>query len=181
MKAPAAAKGPERMPQANDSARAAMAERAAAIRAHNSAVAAASLEAVELREARFTRSRSERKQAAAVPARIRVKHEARDTSFDAAVGRCVTTVLWSVSAEASSHRAGLRAQGSYLVAYDGLAGMDQAVVVPLIEHLARFASFPYFRAYVAQMASAAGILMPPLQVLKGQIRTPVPARPAQAD
>ncbi|MGZ8362879.1 MAG: hypothetical protein ACXW3D_03370 [Caulobacteraceae bacterium] len=72
----------------------------------------------------------------------------------------------------------------YLVAYDISGTPDEAAALSFVARVGNFAAYPYFRAHFAELTTQAGLMLPPLPILKeGRYRiTPTAsagAKPAQ--
>jgi len=57
----------------------------------------------------------------------------------------------------------------YYVTYANVNGFPPEYCYLYFQKLARFSSFPYFRAYVGAQAAAAGIIIPPLPALRERV------------
>ena len=145
-------------------------------RVHEDALEAAELVGIHLREATFSVTDG----AAAEAAAASFGPTVRRIAFDSRTGRCSLVVAWSLTAPVARRPASLNAEATFLVLYGGLTGMPAQIVEPLVDQLGRFASFPYFRAYVAQMAGMSGFAIPPLPILKGRVDPPFPVGGGEA-
>jgi hypothetical protein len=54
----------------------------------------------------------------------------------------------------------------YLIVYDVHGVPEEPAVEAFARRVARFAAYPYFRAHVAELASQAGVRLPPLPIIK---------------
>jgi hypothetical protein len=54
----------------------------------------------------------------------------------------------------------------YLVAYEVQGDPEELAINAFAKRVARFAAYPYFRAHVAEIASQAGLRLPPLPIIK---------------
>lgn len=57
----------------------------------------------------------------------------------------------------------------YLIVYGGVAGFEELYARYYFEKVARFATYPYFRACFSQNAAASGIMLPPLPALNERV------------
>jgi len=77
-------------------------------------------------------------------------------------------VAW-VNAEAScikKRKKIVSAKCRYLIIYHVDGKPDDAIVNAFAKRVARFAAYPYFRTHFAELASQAGLFLPPLPIIK---------------
>lgn len=84
-----------------------------------------------------------------------------DDEGDAVAGR----FSWLAEIK-SGRKVGLKLSAEYFILYSGFEGLDTEHACFFVQRLGRFVSYPYFRTLFAHHASDAGLLLPPLPVLK---------------
>lgn len=88
--------------------------------------------------------------------------------FTQETGNCAALVKWELNYKAPKQRKSVLVEASVVVVYGGLSEADQEVAKIFAGSFARTASYPYFRAYVAQVGSFSRIRMPVLPMMKRQ-------------
>jgi hypothetical protein len=89
--------------------------------------------------------------------------------------KSIATAFFSGSVEIKSGRKRvLSLKCAYVVAYHIFGEPSEEAVKQFVERVGKFAAYPYFRSHFADVASQAGLIMPPLPVLK-DARRPIPA------
>jgi hypothetical protein len=83
-------------------------------------------------------------------------------------GTCAGTYVWTAEIKDKRKKA-LKNKAKYVIVYGNLKGKDREHVRLFFERLARFASFPYFRALMATHAAAAGLTLPPLPSIMDRV------------
>ena len=141
-------------------------------RAYNAAVAAAELESLRLHSSSFDVVREEGDDPGTY--RTEIRSERSKLSVDEERGRVVISMRWTVIGHLPRRAARFEAVASFRLAYTGLSGVSEDILEALIPHLSSFSSYPYLRTYVSQVASLAGFSIPPLPMLKGQVKVPRP-------
>jgi len=92
-------------------------------------------------------------------------------SFDPDRGMASCIVSFQLSISGGEGRQALfNVSCEFSVVYHGLEGQDSGAIGRFIKRVARFAAYPYFRAYVSHVVSLTDIKMPPLPVLKEKTR-----------
>jgi hypothetical protein len=72
---------------------------------------------------------------------------------------------WKVEVKKGRKRT-LFAEARYLVTYDNVPDVDERAAFAFLENVGKFATYPYFRAYVAQMSWNSNANLPILPVLR---------------
>lgn len=84
--------------------------------------------------------------------------------FDSERGVASCEWSWSVSAR-TGRRKTLSVEAVYLVIYDGLTDCDSDAAGRFLRRVARFATYPYFRAHVSQKSWESGANIPILPTI----------------
>jgi hypothetical protein len=84
--------------------------------------------------------------------------------FDPAAGMAVAAFEWVISARDGTSEL-FQVSATYAVSFGDLTDAERGGVVELVEREGAFASFPYFRAFAAQIGWASGAELPPLPIL----------------
>jgi hypothetical protein len=100
--------------------------------------------------------------------------------FDAAKSLLIASVSAEANAEIGeqgsvSHHTMLSITCQYVVFYSVTGSPSDAAIDSFARRVARFAAYPYFRAHVAELASQAGLQLPPLPVIRE--RRLIPSEP----
>ena len=74
------------------------------------------------------------------------------------------TYKWTAEVKSGRVKA-LKIGAEYLVLYNSLSGVPEDYAQLYFKKLARFATYPYFRAHFATLVSASGIMLAPLPSL----------------
>ena len=94
--------------------------------------------------------------------------QTRKFSFDLENGVAIGTVEWLAEIKIG-RKIALKLEAEYLVVYNGLEGMEVDYARLYFCKVARFATYPYFRALFGSSASCANICLPPLPSLIDRI------------
>jgi len=116
--------------------------------------------------------------------------EIENAHADIADGLLVAIVAAAASAVIAGEDRGsetelVSARCRYLIVYNIVGNPTEAAVDTFAKRVARFAAYPYFRAHFAELASQAGLMLPPLPVIKERrlipevAQTPTPSLPQQ--
>ena len=89
-------------------------------------------------------------------------------SFAQERGLVVGSYLWSAEVRAGRAKA-LKFSAEYMVAYSNLKDGPEDYVSLYFKKLARFTSYPYFRAHFAVHIAASGLMLPPLPSLTDRV------------
>lgn len=139
-------------------------------RAYNAAVRAADLESLRLRSSSFDVVREEGDDSGTY--RTEIRSERSKLSVDGERGRVVISMRWTVTGHLTRRAAKFEAVAAFRLVYKGLSEVSEDILEALVPQLSSFSTYPYLRTYVSQMASLAGFTIPPLPMLKGQIKVP---------
>lgn len=85
-------------------------------------------------------------------------------SFSPEKGMLGGTYLWSAEVKAGRQKV-LKLSTEYLVLYSGLKDAPEEYVRLYFNKLARFTTYPYFRAHFAMNVAASGLMLAPLPSL----------------
>lgn len=94
--------------------------------------------------------------------------EPKHQSFMAGPGMLIGSYHWNVEIKIGRIKA-LKMSAEYVLIYSGLADAPEDYVKLYFAKLARFTSYPYFRALLAMNVSGTGISIPPLPSLKDRV------------
>ena len=161
---------------ANDRGATELGRQASEIQRYNQVVAAAELSAILMTNSRSeskpnTQQRSDPSEPESVTGIVHISHSVGDHSFDSDQGMASCIVSFQLSVSAGEGKEELfKASTDFSVIYRGLEGQDDEAIGRFIRRVARFAAYPYFRAFVSHIVSLADIRMPPLPVLKETTR-----------
>jgi hypothetical protein len=102
---------------------------------------------------------------------VHIGHSVDAHSFDSEQGMasCVVSFRLRILAGASQEEL-FKTTCDFSVVYRGLEDHTSEVIRRFVDRVARFAAYPYFRAYVSHLVSLAEIEMPPLPILKESAR-----------
>jgi len=89
-------------------------------------------------------------------------------SFVPERGIAVGSYLWTAEVRAGRTKA-MKLSAEYLVAYNGLKDAPEEYVELYFMKLARFTTYPYFRAHFAMQVAASGLLLAPLPSLTDRV------------
>lgn len=89
-------------------------------------------------------------------------------SFVPERGIAVGSYLWSAEVRAGRTKA-MKLSTEYMVAYSGLKDAPEEYVGLYFKKLARFTTYPYFRAHFAMHVAASGLMLAPLPSLTDRV------------
>lgn len=92
-------------------------------------------------------------------------------AFDADEGLLIVSVEWTVEIKAG-RKAFSKCSAVYDVFYRGLKGFDKDTIDIYAENVARPTSYSYFRAMYSTIDWSAGLMSPPLPIIKLHPRVP---------
>jgi hypothetical protein len=93
--------------------------------------------------------------------------------YDAALGTVGGLFNWRVTAhDKKQGEQVLHLSADYLVQFTGLGDHPRDQVLPFVDRLAEFASYPYFRSLVSQFSWAAELALPILPIIAAGRRAP---------
>lgn len=141
--------------------------RDADVRAYNAAVAAARLAAIRLVRSRFSSRSPDQAVAESTPS-ASIDDRIRFHRFEEDAGRAFTVFEWELECQLPTPPFHVSIVASFMVIYDGLEGVSAETVERLVSRIGRFASYPYFRTFVAQTSGMAELDLPPLPMLRDQ-------------
>jgi hypothetical protein len=148
------------------------------VRAYNAAVAVANLVEVRLVSSSFVAK--PHPEADKEGSSATIEDQVRAHQFNEGSGTSFTVFEWKLSGSAASPPTELRLRADFLLVYDGLEGVDAETVERLVRRVGRFASYPYFRAFVSQMGGMGCLELPPLPMLRDQVHASTSVNPNDA-
>jgi hypothetical protein len=89
-------------------------------------------------------------------------------SFVPERGIAVGSYIWTAEVRAGRTKA-MKLSAEYMVAYSGLIDAPEEYVGLYFKKLARFTSYPYFRAHFAMQVAASGLMLAPLPSLTDRV------------
>ncbi|MFN5827076.1 MAG: hypothetical protein ACK446_08695 [Rhodobacterales bacterium] len=89
-------------------------------------------------------------------------------SFMSERGIAVGSYLWTAEVRAGRTKA-MKLSTEYMVAYSGLKDAPEDYVELYFKKLARFTTYPYFRAHFAMHVAASGLMLAPLPSLTDRV------------
>ncbi|MFC2967721.1 hypothetical protein [Acidimangrovimonas pyrenivorans] len=89
-------------------------------------------------------------------------------SFSSDSGLLVGGYVWGADVRFGRKKA-LKMKCEYVLIYSGLEGADAEYVRLYFKKIARFTSYPYFRAHFAHHSAASGLRLPPLPSLNDRM------------
>jgi hypothetical protein len=94
--------------------------------------------------------------------------ELEDFDYDPEYGSAVGTFTWKVDIKKGRTKA-LKLKAKYVLIYTGLVDKDEYHVKVYFRKVAKFTSYPYFRALFASMSSDSGLALKPLPSLAERV------------
>lgn len=94
--------------------------------------------------------------------------ESGEKEFSRETGLLIGAYKWQAEVKVRRRRV-LRVRATYRVFYQNLVDADPDYAAVYFEKVARFATYPYFRANFAIHASAAGVMLAPLPSLNERV------------
>jgi hypothetical protein len=89
-------------------------------------------------------------------------------SFVPERGMVFGSYIWTAEVRAGRTKA-MKLSTEYLVAYSGLKDAPEEYVTLYFKKLARFTTYPYFRAHFAMQVAASGLMLAPLPSLTDRV------------
>lgn len=89
----------------------------------------------------------------------------REIEVDEEQGWAYGIFTWKLEVRAKSKKA-LKIDAKFRVVYKNLASLDSQAVTYFVNHVGKFASFPYFRSLVSQLSWFGNAQLPILPVLR---------------
>ncbi len=89
-------------------------------------------------------------------------------SFVSERGVAVGSYIWTAEVRAGRTKA-MKLSAEYMVAYSGLKDAPEEYVELYFKKLARFTTYPYFRAHFAMQVAASGLMLAPLPSLTDRV------------
>jgi hypothetical protein len=80
-------------------------------------------------------------------------------------GTCIANITWLVDSKLNKRRV-VRCKASYMIAYDGMQGCSEDLVVLFIENVGKTATYAYLRGVYSNLDWAANLGTPPLPMLQ---------------
>jgi hypothetical protein len=91
--------------------------------------------------------------------------DGREIEIDEEQGWAHGLFTWKLSVKAKSKKP-LKIDAQFRIVYKNLAGLDPQAITHFINHVGKFASFPYFRSLVSQLSWFGNAQLPILPVLR---------------
>ena len=133
---------------------------------YNQVARNANLRAIALTGSRFnvTREFLNVRQSDGGEVKLKYGSSIEGTAFHENDGMASCTWQWEVAAKIGRKKA-LSIQATYLAFYGGLSGCDEEAVVRFLHRVAKFATYPYFRAHVSHVSWESGLDLPIMPVI----------------
>jgi hypothetical protein len=103
--------------------------------------------------------------------------EVKETYFDAEASLLTGWVVAEATCKLGRKRI-VGTKACYIVVYDLEGEPEEQAALKFVSRVGPFTVYPYFRAHFAELASQAGLRVPPLPVMKERKRH-IPAGPAE--